>query len=79
MYKRERLVETNQTSHLQTLNLRHVGADTVNPLPGKVAENETLFDQCAGSLQANTGAYGYRVMPPCLYGGFSTTSILEVR
>lgn len=50
----------------------------MNPLPGKVAENETLFDECAGSLQANTGAYGYRVMPPCLYGG-SFTSVNEVR
>ncbi len=50
----------------------------MNPLPGTVAENETLFDECAGSLQTRTGAYGYRVMPPCLYGGPST-SVLEVR
>lgn len=54
-----------------------LGADTVNPLPGQVAENETLFDDCAGSLQASTGAYGYRVIPPCLYGEPST-SVLEV-
>eukprot|EP00752_Nemacystus_decipiens_P014158 g12590.t1 len=56
--------------------LTPTGADTVNPLPGQVAENETLFDECAGSLQASTGAYGYRVMPPCLFGGPSS-SVLE--
>ena len=50
----------------------HTGADTINPLPGSVAENDTLFDECAGSLQPNTGAYGYRVMPPCLHGGSSS-------
>lgn len=50
----------------------HAGADTINPLPGSVAENDTLFDECAGSLQPNTGAYGYRVMPPCLHGGASS-------
>lgn len=44
----------------------------VNPLPGSVAENDTLFDACAGSLQPNTGAYGYRVMPPCLHSGSSS-------
>ncbi|CAN0562377.1 unnamed protein product, partial [Ectocarpus sp. 12 AP-2014] len=56
--------------------LTATGADTVNPLPGKVAENETLFDECAGSLQAKTGAYGYRIMPPCLHGEISAASPL---
>lgn len=54
-----------------------IGADTVNPQAGVVAANDTLFDECAGSLQASTGAYGYRVMPPCLYGGSSP--VPEVR
>ncbi|CAM9894829.1 unnamed protein product, partial [Laminaria digitata] len=49
------------------------GADTVNPQAGTaMAENSTLFDECAGSLQAESGAYGYRVMPPCLYDGSSS-------
>ena len=37
-----------------------------------MVENDTLFDECAGSLQAESGAYGYRVMPPCLYDGSSS-------
>ncbi|CAN0415138.1 unnamed protein product, partial [Ectocarpus sp. 12 AP-2014] len=56
--------------------LTATGADTVNPLPGKVVENETLSDECAGSLQAKTGAYGYRIMPPCLHGEISA-AVLE--
>ena len=57
--------------------LWEIGVDTINPLPGEVATNDTLFDECAGSLQATTGAYGYRVMPPCLHGDISL--IPEVR
>ena len=59
--------------HHGPLAIRPTGADTVNPQLGAVvAENDTMFDECAGSLQLESGAYGYRVMPPCLYNGPSS-------
>ncbi|CAM9193439.1 unnamed protein product, partial [Discosporangium mesarthrocarpum] len=44
------------------------GIDTINPPLDRSDETAVPFDSCAGSLEAETGAYGYRVMPPCLYG-----------
>jgi hypothetical protein len=40
------------------------GADVVQPPPGG---SGAAFDACMGSI-SSSGAYNYRVMPPCLFG-----------